>query len=164
MDLTAFYSITAGLSFTLLGLWWVACQSRSTWLEHPESRRMAYVVSLHFMLPGAMSLLAIVAPDVSLMWRITFFTAGAIGLIGTFLQAAAIQQHTGDARRVALIQWVGVPLYALVCAVALLPDVVRDLQLGLAPIQLEAIAVVLLVLLGAQSAWILTFMPENSAR
>ncbi len=163
MDLTAFYGITAGLSFTLLGLWWVACQSRSEWLRHPASRRMAYVVSLHFLLPGAMSLLAIVAPDVSLMWRITFFTAGALGLIGSLMQAATIRRHMGEARRVALIQWVGVPLYGLVCFVALMPDFVRNLDLGLAPIQIEAIAVVLLVLLGAQSAWILTFMPEESA-
>ena len=49
-------------------------------------RGMAYVVSLHFALPGAMSLLSLVAPDVPALWRITFATAGAAGLIGSGLR------------------------------------------------------------------------------
>ncbi|MCC6176076.1 MAG: hypothetical protein IT305_12290 [Chloroflexi bacterium] len=64
MDLNVVYGIMAGLSFTLLGLWWIACQAHMDWLAEPTGRRMAYVVSLHFVLPGAMSLLSLVAPDV----------------------------------------------------------------------------------------------------
>jgi hypothetical protein len=76
MDVTAFYGVMAGLSFTLLGLWWVACQSRMVWLVDRVGRGMAYVVSLHFALPGGMSLLSLVAPDVPIIWRATFAVAG----------------------------------------------------------------------------------------
>ena len=40
---------------------------------------MAYVVSLHFTLPGAMSIFAITAPDVGIVWRISFTIAGLLG-------------------------------------------------------------------------------------
>jgi len=96
MDLGVFYGILAGLSFTLLGLWWVACQSHPDWLSERAGRRMAYVVSLHFVLPGAMSLLSLVAPDVPGIWRATFAVAGGLGLIGTLLIIATVRQYAAS--------------------------------------------------------------------
>ena len=160
MDLSAFYGIMAGLSFTLLGLWWVACQARKAWLADRGGRAMAYVVSLHFVLPGAMSLLSLVAPDVPAMWRVTFTTAGGLGIIATLLVMATMRRHApSDIGIVRLLQWVALPLYAAVTAVAAVPSLVGGI--GLAPIQVEAILLVILVLLGTQSAWLVTFARED---
>ncbi len=63
MDVETFYTTVSSISFTLLGLWWVVVQGRETWRMNPARRRMAYVVSLHFVLPGVMSILALVAPE-----------------------------------------------------------------------------------------------------
>jgi hypothetical protein len=162
MDLSVFYGIVSGLSFTLLGLWWVACQGRKEWLEDRGGRAMAYVVSLHFVLPGAMSLLSLVAPDVPAMWRITFTTAGALGILATLLVVGTMRRHaSSELGMVRLLQWVALPLYAAVTAVAAIPGLVDGI--GLAPIQVEAILLVILVLLGTQSAWFVTFAREDGA-
>jgi hypothetical protein len=55
------------------------------------------------------------------------------------------------------------PVYAVVTVVALAPDVVAGLGLGLAPLQVEGIALVILVLLGTQSAWLVTFASTSDA-
>jgi hypothetical protein len=160
MDLSAFYGIMSGLSFTLLGLWWVACQGRKAWLADRGGRAMAYVVSLHFVLPGAMSLLSLVAPDVPAMWRVTFTTAGAMGVLATLLIVATMRRHaSSEIGIVRLLQWVALPLYAAVAAVAAIPGLVGGT--GLAPIQVEAILLVILVLLGTQSAWLVTFARDD---
>jgi hypothetical protein len=160
MDLSVFYGIMAGLSFTLLGLWWVASQGRKAWLSDRGGRAMAYVVSLHFVLPGAMSLLSLVAPDLPAMWRVTFTTAGALGVLGTVLIIRSVRRHAAsEIGLVQLLQWVALPLYAAVTAVAADPDLVGFI--GLAPIQVEAILLVILVLLGTQSAWLVTFATDD---
>ncbi len=162
MDLSVFYGIVSGLSFTLLGLWWVACQGRKEWLDDRDGRAMAYVVSLHFVLPGAMSLLSLVAPDTPAMWRVTFTTAGALGILATLLIVATMRRHaSSELGIVRVLQWVALPLYAAVTAVAAIEGLVDGI--GLAPIQVEAILLVILVLLGTQSAWLVTFAREDAA-
>ena len=156
VDLTAFYGILAGLSFTLLGLWWLACQARAEWVSDRLGRGMAYVVSLQFVLPGAMSLLSLVAPDVPALWRITFTVAGALGFVGTLLVLTTVRRRApGSIGAIVLLQWVALPLYGLVTLVAAVPSLVE--ATGLAPIQVEGILLVLLVLLGTQSAWLVAF-------
>ena len=160
MDVNTFYSVLAGLSFTLLGLWWVACQSRMSWLMDRVGRGMAYVVSLHFALPRAMSLLSLVAPDQPALWRITFATAGVAGLIGTALVVATMRRRSDDARLAKMLQWVALPVYALVTLVAIAPGIATGI--GLTPLQVEGIALVSLILLGTQSAWLVTFASTSS--
>jgi len=155
MDVNAFYGVLAGLSFTLLGLWWVACQSRMAWLVDRVGRGMAYVVSLHFALPGAMSLMSLVAPDQPALWRVTFATAGVAGLVGTGLVVATMRRHSADLGLARVLQWVALPLYALVSVVAITPGIVDGT--GLTPLQVEGISLVILLLLGTQSAWLVTF-------
>ena len=156
MDLSAFYGILAGLSFTLLGLWWVACLARRDWVTDRLGRGMAYVVSLHFILPGAMSLLSLIAPEVPALWRVTFTISGALGVVGTILVIGAMRRRaSGDIGLIVLLQWVALPLYAGVTVVAAAPQLLGGI--GLAPIQVEAILLVVLVLLGTQSAWLVAF-------
>ena len=78
-----------GLSFVPvrdlpIGLWLVVVQTRhADWARSPVHRRRAYAVSLHFAIPGLMSLLSLVDPSDKTLWRIAFgvsATGGAITL------------------------------------------------------------------------------------
>ena len=80
--LNQFYAAFAPLSFTVYGLWLIVVQTRhADWRRSPAHRRRAYAVSLHFALPGLMSLLALVDPTNTTVWRISFALSGAAGAI-----------------------------------------------------------------------------------
>jgi hypothetical protein len=149
MDLTTFYATVSGIGFTLLGLWWVVVDKHPEWFADATSALMAYVVSLHFMIPGSSSLLSLVAPDVKAVWRVVFSLLGVSGVVGAVLVA----RQLGRSR----VRWAGVamalalPVYAAVVLVALVPDA-ADL-VDLAPLQVEAILISLVLLLGLHAAW-----------
>jgi hypothetical protein len=157
--LTDFYGPFASISFTILGLWFVVAQTRySDWIASPEHRRRASAVSLHFALPGLMSLLSLADPQNEGLWRVTFSIAGAGGAIGL----AAVNRGSSIRRSgpvVRLIHWVSVALYGLIAAVALLPDALDDLGITAPPLRVEAILLSLLVFLGVTLAWLLMFEP-----
>jgi hypothetical protein len=68
--LKEFYVAFGTVRFTLLGLWIIVVQTRhAEWRGSAIHRRRAYGVSLHFALPGLMSLLALVDPFSSGLWR-----------------------------------------------------------------------------------------------
>ena len=82
MNLSAFFGVVATIDFALLGLWWVAVQARPDLREHGSAAaRMAYVVSLQFVVPGTASLLALVDPAVTMVWRVSFAIAGVTGIL-----------------------------------------------------------------------------------
>ena len=86
MDTGTFYATTSAVSFTLLGFWWVVVQFRHEEMTgDPGRRRLAFVVSLHFILPGLMSLGALLTTDAPVVWRPTFGTAGVAGMVAVFL-------------------------------------------------------------------------------
>jgi hypothetical protein len=59
--LNAFYGAFSPACFALLGLWLVVVQIRMReWQGSTAHRRRSYGVALHFVLPGMMSLLALV--------------------------------------------------------------------------------------------------------
>lgn len=65
-----FYLSFSAVCFTLLGLGLIVVQTRhAEWRGNALARRRAYGVALHFSLPGLMSLLALVNPDSSTLWR-----------------------------------------------------------------------------------------------
>ena len=162
MDIVAFYGVVSTLSFTLLGLWWVVAERRKAWFLVPARRRMAYVVSLHFMLPGTMSLLSLVDPVCAPLWRIVFTLAGAAGATGAVLVYDAVKEEFGRQRLGAAVLWIALPVYVLVAVVAVFPRVsdVVDLQ----PRQLEGILIALVVLFGINAAWFLTTEPTAAER
>jgi hypothetical protein len=161
MDITAFYAVVAGINFTLLGLWWVAVQDRPD-LRRPEygTGRMAYIVSLQFVVPGTASLLSQVAPDVGAVWQTAFILAGLAGMAGIIMVAPALLRAKARAAALMLL-WGGVPLYLLVTIVALLETLHLRLELNLqlTGLRLEAILFCLLVLLGTQTAWAVAMSP-----
>jgi hypothetical protein len=70
--LTDFYVAFATVCFTLLGLWIIVVQTRhAEWRQSAVHRRRAYGVALHFSLPGLMSLLSLVDPASTALWRIS---------------------------------------------------------------------------------------------
>lgn len=159
-----FYTTVSTASFTLLGLWLVVVQSRTAWRFDPMRKRMAYVVSLHFLLPGAMSVLALAAPDQSLVWRISFALAGAIGVVGVSLITRTLREDSDCPRIVRWLQWIVLPVYVIVTLIAVAPGIVTALGIGLTPLQTEALVLALLLFFGVQSAWFLLIEPTRVER
>lgn len=162
MDLVAFYGVVSGLSFTLLGLWWVVAGRHKQWFFDVRRRRMAYVVSLHFMLPGVMSLLSLVDPQGAVFWRVVFTIAGVAGAAGAVLMSDVIRSEFGRSRLAAMLMWVALPVYVVFVVVAVAPGV--STVVNLEPRQVEGVLMALVVLLGINAAWFLTTEPTAEER
>lgn len=151
-----FYQTVAQLSFTLLGLWWLVLQTKyNEWIHHRMRRRMATNITLYFLLPGSMSLLALLATNSRLLWQIAFILAAVIGGVATafFLRDARKNQwrNSWSLLIIHLVSGVGIVLYALVIVVALLPDMFRSPSTT--PLTVAGVAVTLLVIVGVTLAW-----------
>ncbi|MEZ5116618.1 MAG: hypothetical protein R2737_10155 [Candidatus Nanopelagicales bacterium] len=156
-----FYATFAGLAFALLGLWWVVVEFRhQEWVADRARRRTAYFVSLSFALPGIMSLVSLIATDSTFLWRVSFFSAGAFGL----LYGISMVPSVGPSRSgwFSASRWLAVALYAVVCLVALFPATVTEL-LPLSAIETEAVTLSLLLFLGINTAWFFFTAPAPFA-
>jgi hypothetical protein len=167
MELQVFYQTVAQLSFTLLGLWWLVLQTKyREWIGGAGSR-MASSISLHFMLPGAMSLFAMLSVSNRLIWQIAFFIAGCGGLVATlaFRRGASQSASQSLGARHIWVRWavdlLTYLLFAAIALVALLADAIRSL--GLAPLTVEGTLVSLVVVLGLLLAWAYFVRPAPSA-
>jgi hypothetical protein len=148
-----FYLSFSAVCFTLLGLWLIVVQTRhAEWRGSALARRRAYGVALHFSLPGLMSLLALVNPDSSVLWRTSFAIVaigGAVVLIA--LRGAAVG-------KIGLTVYVlAIALYALIGLLAIAPRIVGSLGLNTAPVRVEAVLLSILVFVGVNVAWLLLF-------
>jgi hypothetical protein len=161
MDVQAFYAVTGGVSFTLLGLWLLVVTSRRDWQQKRARRLLAYTVSLHFLLPGMMSILSMVAPDEPLVWRSVFTISSVCGAIAAVLYRRALVEEYDVPRLAMVVGWVVLPVYLLITLLALVPTIPADLGLSLKGIQVEAILVSLVLFLGVQAAWILLVEPPR---
>ena len=152
--LNEFYAAFAPLSFTVYGLWLIVVQTRhADWRRSPEHRRRAYAVSLHFAIPGLMSLLALVDPTNTTVWRVSFALSAAAGaLILGYLQFSPIPTPRG--RLWQLESTTAIGLYVLIVIVAMAPGIAKDIG---APIRIEAVLLSLIVFLGVNVAWALMF-------
>jgi hypothetical protein len=160
LDTATFYATTSAVSFTLLGFWWVVVQFRHDEMTQDTGRRrLAFVVSLHFILPGLMSLGALLTADAPIVWRITFGSAGVAGLIAVLLASRGVQEPTGAIAAIGKAEWIALPLYAVLTLVAVRPDLVQS-AVGLIPLQVEGIVMTLLVFMGILFAWALFTEPH----
>jgi hypothetical protein len=158
VDTATFYATASALSFTLLGFWWVVVEFKHEEMTvDPARRRLSFVISLHFILPGLMSLAALLTGDLPLVWRITFGTAGVVGMVASVMGARG-GSSPGSMTSIGRWMWLGLPLYAIITMVALRPDLVRS-RLSLEPLQIEGSIMTLLVLLGISFAWVLFTEP-----
>jgi hypothetical protein len=162
MDTATFYATASALSFTLLGFWWIVVEFRHDEMTvDPGQRRLAFVVSLHFVLPGLMSLAALLTGDLPVLWRITFATAGIVGMVAVVLAGRLRASQGGAVASVGRWIWMGIPLYAIITIVALDPNLVRA-NLAVEPLQVEGSVMTLLVALGIMFAWVLFTEPRAS--
>jgi hypothetical protein len=161
MDTATFYATTSAVSFTLLGFWWVVVQFRhSEMTQDPGRRRLAFVISLHFILPGLMSLGALLTGDAPLIWRLTFGLAGIAGMLAVILASRGIKEPTGAIAAIGRWEWVALPLYAVLTLVAFRPELIRT-TFGLDPLQVEGVIMTLLVFFGIVFAWALFTEPQT---
>lgn len=156
MTLDAFYQAAAQISFTLLGLWWLVLQTKyAEWIANRARRRMATNISLSFLLPGAMSLMAL-ASHARILWATAFVAASLFGGIET---VRALLPPPIGAPTTHHLPWHAYPLriaslilYLLIILVALLPGIPQSF--GAAPLTVEAVSLTLIVVLGAAAAWL----------
>jgi hypothetical protein len=130
------------------------------WVADPRRRRRAYAVSLYFLLPGVMTMLAAINGELSTLWRVAF---GVIGLIGVFevaLYASSGIRTRGDT----VLRVCSVVLYALIVVFAIHPPLAQDLGLGLAPREAEAILIGLVIVVGVNLAWFGLVEPEQTGQ
>ncbi len=169
----AFYQTMAQLCFTLLGLWWLVLQTKyREWIGSPPQRRRITNISLYFLLPGSMSLLALLATNTRLLWQIAFCVAGILGATETVAIMRRAPRHpdrptqgsgkSGSRRPqwpVKAAEWLSLLLFALIAVVALVPDAPVLRALALAPLTVEGILATLVVVLGLVFAWIYFLEP-----
>jgi hypothetical protein len=159
--LTDFYVAFATVCFTLLGLWIIVVQTRhAEWRHSALHRRRAYGIALHFSLPGLMSLLSLIDPASTTLWRISFAIVAAGGVIALALVRGPAPTGLGAAADVA-----AVVLYVLIALVAVVPGLVADIGVLARPLRVEAVLLTILVFLGVNVAWLLLFdqAPHPSA-
>ena len=161
--LNQFYGAFAPLSFTVYGLWLIVVQTRhNDWRRSPAHQRRAYAVSLHFALPGLMSLLALVDPTATSVWRVSFALSAAAGaIVLAYLQFSPLPTPPGALWQ--LESMISIVLYVLVVLVAVAPGTVTSIG---APLRVEAVLLSLIIFLGINVAWALMFdeapSPEHS--
>jgi hypothetical protein len=168
MNADAFYQTMAAFCFTLVGLWWAVVQFRhEEWMADPAWRRLVHSVHFSFLVPGVMSLAAIIAGDIKLIWRLAFILSCAFAIIALLYltsKARAASGGKGKAYRGWFIdegRWVTILLYALIAVVAANTDLVKFIGLDIKPLQIEGLLLTLLVFLGASVAW--DFLAESKA-
>jgi len=155
-----FYATFAGLSFTLLGLWWVVVQFKyQQWMADLKRRQMAYNVSLYFILPGIMSLVSLLSGEAKFLWRGAFAMAGIFGLVEALRMALSSTQ--GRSVWVIMGRWFAVVLYGLVTIVAFVPEMVQGLGIPLKPIEAEGVMLSIILFLGVNFTWMMFVEPES---
>lgn len=171
-----FYQTMAQLCFTLLGLWWLVLQTKyREWIDSPPQRRRITNISLYFLLPGSMSLLALLAGNARLLWQIAFCVAGILGVIETIFILRGAPKRSEQPRpphgaaspltrlRMAMVaEWLALALFALVAIIAVVPDAGYIKALALSALTVEGILATLLVVLGLVFAWIYFLEPAHT--
>lgn len=93
----------------------------------------------------------------------TFYTTvGSISftLLGLWWVVVRTLREEHDSPRMARgIESIAIPIYALVAVIALVPELINGLGIGLTALQAEAIILSILLFFGVQAAWILMVEP-----
>jgi hypothetical protein len=161
----AFYQTVAAFCFTLLGLWWAVVQFRhAEWMNNLYQRRAAYSVHLSFLVPGIMSLGAMIAGDVKILWRLVFIVACAFGILAMIFLAVGASKRSAQTHGGFFIRhgrWLTILLYALIALVAAKPTLAGVFGGTLMPLQVEGLLLTLLVFVGVSVAWDFLAEPQG---
>ena len=162
--LTGFYTAFSPACFSLLALWLaiIGFNARA-WLnsQHRDHRqRQAYIVALYFAAPGTMSLLALIDPLSTFVWRVFFIIVSILGVAGMLLFGSFPKQQSDHLLDVSdhVVHWIAIGLYLAIAALAFTP---------LQTLRVEGVLLTVLVLLGVHVALRLMFAiaappPETS--
>ncbi|MEO5663977.1 MAG: hypothetical protein ABIR39_11895 [Nocardioides sp.] len=152
MDVSTFYALFSATCFTLLGLWWNVVQRHEEWLRDPGLRGIVGGVYLAFLLPALMGLFAQVGgTETPEIWRASFVVVAVVGCVSTLRLLRARSHATAITGPLMRHQWLVAVGYGLVALVGAIPEVVSPLQI--APIQAEAILLILLVVMAHGLVW-----------
>ena len=152
--LSDFYGAFASASFALLGLWLVVVQIRiGEWRGSEFHVRQSYGIALHFVLPGVMSVAALIDPFDPAFWRISF----AIVALGGAVILIMVRDRSGRPQRTAAraAYALAIVLYLAVAALAGAG--------GTVALRTEAFLLIALVFLGFNAAWLLLFEQPQEA-
>jgi hypothetical protein len=155
-----FYQALAGISFTLLGLWFGVVQfAHGGWRTDPLQHRAGLHVALHFLLPGMASLASMLGAGVAdgLIWKGTFVMAG---LIGAGEAVSFVRLRGGaDALPSRILRSVDPVLYASMVVVAFVPGGTFELT----PLRLAGMATGGVFLVGLCFVWLAFAEPEDAS-
>ena len=101
---------------------------------------------MHFSLPGLMSLLSLVDPASTTLWRVSFAVVAAGGVLALVLVRGPAPTGLGAAAYGA-----AVVLYLLIALVAVVPGMVAEIGVLARPLRVEAVLLTMLVFLGGTS-------------
>ncbi|MEO8355836.1 MAG: hypothetical protein ABI621_07975 [Chloroflexota bacterium] len=150
MDTNTFYAVTAATCFTLVGLWWSVVKSKPEWLKNEATRRLAGGVYASFLIPALMSLGAQIGGSTPVIWQVIFVIAAGAGITfsSKLIQLTRAANPNGAFSK---NSWAVPLLYGLVLVFALFPGLAR--VVGLAPLQMEALLLCLLILIAHALTW-----------
>jgi hypothetical protein len=146
--LDAFYGAFSPSCLALLGLWIVAVQMRADEVRaSPELTRRAYAVALFFVLPGLMSVIALIDTGNPVFWRASFAII-ALGGAAVLFPARGLPagRRVTNAADVA-----AVTLYLAIAILAMIGGPVLQ--------RTEAVLLTALIFLGFNVAWLFLFTP-----
>lgn len=153
MPFQDFYQTLAQISFTLFGLWIVVVQlHREQWRETRQAAAGARLLTMHYALPGVMSLLAMADPGGAVLWRISFAALALAGGLGFVLVAGRAGGADPEG-------WAAMTVYVAIAVVALFVGEGAAV-LSVDALQVEAVLLSLLVLLSLNSTFRLLFGAE----
>jgi len=152
--LTDFYISFSALCFTILSLWLVVVQQQfRQWADDPDLKRRSFGIALHFSLPGIMTLVALVDPQSSALWRTSYAIIALGGAVIVVAVRGAVPDALGKVAYAAAIV-----LYVVVGIIAIVPaHILRDIGITAAPVRIDAVLLSALVFLGVNVAWLLLF-------
>lgn len=157
-QLETFYQTVSQVCFTLLGFWLIVLQTKyQEWSGKAERRRMIVNISLYFLLPGTMSLLAMLAIQATAIWRVAFVVTSAVGVIESVLMLRGIQRSKALSRVGALTRVVELILFALIALVGLFPQAFN--RFGLTALTVAGVLLTLMVVGGIALMWIYLIEP-----
>lgn len=159
MDISEFYSLFSATCFGMVGLWWTVVEKHEEWHKNETMKSIAGGVYLSFLIPGLMGLGAQIGGEGGLFWRLAFALGAGFGMFYTFklLNKTKNEPFTGPFRR---NRWLVIVIYGFILLGSLGFDFVFNL-VGIQPIQVEAVWLCLLILLGHGLAWDFLTQPKS---
>lgn len=157
-QLETFYQTVAQVCFTLLGFWLIVLQTKyQEWSGKAERRRMIVNISLYFLLPGTMSLLAMLAIQATVIWRVAFVVTSVVGAIETVMMLRSIRKSSTSVRGALLMRTVELLLFTLIALVGVFPQLFN--RFGLTALTVAGVLLTLMVVGGVALMWIYLIEP-----